>query len=125
MILTTNLILRLKLINQSTQSEYLNSKVYSLFSSSHSSNQFDEDNIVLRQNKDDDSIRKSSSLNKKVTRKQTSTDANTRPKVSTERKSIRNSPFQSKINIIRDNTKGAEFYKKVNFKPESYGINLY
>lgn len=99
--------------------------MYSLFSSSHSSNQFDEDNTALKQNKDDDSHRKSSTQNKKVTRKQTSTDANTRQKVSTERKSKLNSPLQSRINIIRDGTKGAEFYKKVSFKPESYGLNLY
>jgi hypothetical protein len=73
-----------------------------LFSFSQSSVQFDEENVLLKHQKDGNSNRQSASPPKKLIRQQTSTDANTHPKPSTERIPKQTYPLQSNIDNIRE-----------------------
>ena len=76
--------------------------------------------------RDGASHKQSTSPTKKVTMKQESTAANSRPKNSAIKTKC-SSPLQLKINTIRSKNKPSKenFYKNVNFKPEFYGLNAY
>jgi hypothetical protein len=68
----------------------------------------------------------STSPSKRTKRCQESTDTQSKKKVSIERKSISKYSLQSQINSIRMNKKIAQnFYRKINFKSDFYGLNAY
>ena len=108
------------------QLDFRNDNIYTIFSSSKSSTHNDEDQALLKIiEKDSSNILRTNSPNKNSLERPSHN-----PEVEFERiQSSSKSPLKSiqpTLNRIRSNKKIIdEFYSKIKFKPELYGINMY